>query len=58
MNKSFSKIRHIQEANALLEKRTLNEQDNTVAVGQADTWKMWKHGEFQLDDNWDEDHTK
>jgi hypothetical protein len=37
MNKSFSKIRHIQEANALLEKRTLNEQDNTVAVGQADT---------------------
>ena len=22
-----------------------------------ETWKKWKHGEFQLDDNWDEDHT-
>lgn len=27
MNKSFSKIRHIQEANQLLEKRVLKEQD-------------------------------
>ena len=32
MNRSFSKIRHIQEANALLEKRVISEQD-TVAAG-------------------------
>ena len=29
MNRSFSKIRHIQEANSRLEKRLLNEQDNS-----------------------------
>jgi hypothetical protein len=32
MNRSFSKIRHIQEANALLEKRVISEQD-TVDAG-------------------------
>ena len=32
MNKSFSKIRHIQEANLRLEKRMLSEQVSTTPV--------------------------
>ena len=36
MNRSFSKIRHIQESNALLEKRVIKEQD-TTAVGSPTT---------------------
>jgi hypothetical protein len=31
-------------------------QDDTKEL-DFETWKKWKHGEFQLDDNWDEDHT-
>jgi hypothetical protein len=31
MNRSFSKIRHIQESNALLEKRVIKEQDTDNA---------------------------
>ena len=36
MNRSISKIRHIQEANTRLEKRLLNEQDNNL-VGKTIT---------------------
>jgi len=36
MNRSFSKIRHIQEANSRLEKRLLNEQDNSRYDKQVD----------------------
>jgi len=35
MNRSFSKIRHIQEANLRLEKRMLSEQVNPVATSGA-----------------------
>ena len=35
MNKSFSKIRHIQESNLRLEKRMLSEQVNPVATSGA-----------------------
>lgn len=36
MNRSFSKIRHIQEVNAKLDRRVLKEQDNYSAVEPTD----------------------
>jgi hypothetical protein len=32
-------------------------KDSLEELKDFETWKKWKHGEFQLDDNWDEDHT-
>jgi hypothetical protein len=33
-------------------------KDSLEELKDFDIWKMWKHGEYQLDNNWDEDHTK
>jgi hypothetical protein len=32
-------------------------KDSLEELKDFETWKKWKHGELQLDDNWDEDHT-
>ena len=31
-------------------------KDSLEELKDFETWKKWKHGEHQLDDNWDEDH--
>ena len=31
-------------------------KDSLEELEDFDIWKKWKHGEYQLDDNWDEDH--
>jgi len=36
---------------------TLVRKDSLEELKDFETWKRWKHGEHQLDDNWDEDHT-
>ena len=50
MNKSFSKIRHIQESNIKLEKRILNEEvddfDFSGFVKDGETSALWD-GRFQ-----------
>ena len=32
-------------------------KDSLEELKDFETWKMWKHGEHKLDDNWDEDLT-
>ncbi len=43
MNRSYSKLRHIQEANILLEKRLLKEQNETK-VKLSQNWVNWFKG--------------
>ena len=54
MNRSFSKIRHIQEANSKLEKRIINEGlVPLISIGDAITRLEGQRGTVVLDENRD-----
>lgn len=67
MNRSYSKIRHIQEANARLEKRLLSEQpdlpsDQALLDKACMTWRRFKENstpeEIQKAKDWTKQYTK